>query len=113
MLQAQLNMQQIGGLLDRVALDGPQPCGDFNTWYAGLVTSPLYSGVPAEWSGIYGEYAWSLDHALDTNDHIYGICTGGGGNITNLEYGEARIGIHEALERLGPAIETAEGLLGN
>ena len=105
-------MVQIGGLLDRVALDGPQPCGDFNAWYDGLVRSSLYSGVPDDWSGIYAEYVWSVEHALNTNDHIYGICLGGGGRITNLEYGEARIGIHEALERLNPAIDTAREKLG-
>jgi hypothetical protein len=112
MLQAQSNMVQIGGLLDRVALDGPQDCGDFNAWYAGLVTAPLYDNVPAEWSGIYNEYRGGVEHAINTNDHLYGICIGGGGTITKLEYGEARIGIHEALERLNPAIDQAKQMLG-
>jgi hypothetical protein len=112
MLKAQSDMQQMGGLLDRVALDGPQDCGDFNAWYTGVATAPLYDGVPAEWSGIYNDYVWAIEHAVETNDHLFGICTGGGGKITDLEYGEARIGIHESLERIGPAIETAAAKLG-
>jgi hypothetical protein len=112
MLKAQSDMQQMGGLLDRVALDGPQSCGDFRSWYEGLVLAPPYDGVPAEWSSIYGDYVWAVEHALATNDHLYGICGEGGGMITKLEYGEARIGIHESLERIGPAIETAAGKLG-
>lgn len=111
MLQARSYMEQIGGLLDRVALEGPQSCADYNAWYDGLVRSPLYDGVSADWSGLYSEYVWAVEHAVAKCTWLYEICTGGGGNITTIEYGEARIGIHEALERLGPATDKAREMM--
>ncbi len=112
MIQARSDLEQMGGLLDRVVNDGPQPCEPYIGWYDSLVISPVYDGVPSEWGGVYAEYLWAVEHLLDSSKHISDICAGGGGNLTNLEYGIGRISVNESLGRLYPAIETATAMLG-
>ncbi len=112
MIQARSDLEQMGGLLDRVVNDGPQSCEPYIGWYDSLVTSPVYDGVSPEWGGVYAEYLWAVEHLLDSSKHIADICAGGGGNLTNIEYGIGRISVNESLERLYPAIETATAMLG-
>jgi hypothetical protein len=112
MLQARSNMEQIGGLLDRLYNQGRGECAPYVEWYYNLVQSPVYDGVPADWGGIYGEYVGAVEHAIETQHTIIFICSGQGGGVTELDYGVARVGIGEALNRLYPAITAAETLLG-
>ena len=87
--------------------DDIQPCEPYIDRYDSLVASPVYDGVPTDWGGVYAEYLWAVEHLLDTSSPIMAVCTGGGGRLTNLEYGIGRTGINEALTRLYPAIEMA------
>ncbi len=112
MVQARSDLEQIGGLLDRTVNDGPQPCESYMIWYDSLITSPAYDGVLPEWSGVYSDYVWSVEHLLSSSAHIADICIGGGSSLSNLEYGLGRIGINESLERLYPAVESAAAMLG-
>jgi hypothetical protein len=112
MIQARSDLESMGGLLDRAVREGGQPCDPFIGWYDSLVTSPVYDGVPAEWGGVYADYLWAVEHLLSSSGHIADICAGGGGSLTDLEYGLGRIGINESLDRLYPAVETAAAMLG-
>jgi hypothetical protein len=112
MLQARSDMEQMGGLLDRLYNQGREECAPYVEWYYNLVQSPVYDAVPADWSGIYGEYVGAVEHAIETQHTIIFICSGQGGGVTELDYGVARVGIGEALNRLYPAIAAAETLLG-
>jgi hypothetical protein len=112
MLQARSDLEQMGGLLDQVKHDDVQPCEPYVDRYDSLVASPVYDGVPTDWGGVYAEYLWAVEHLLDTSSSIMAVCTGGGGRLTNLEYGIGRTGISESLARLYPAIEMAAAMLG-
>jgi hypothetical protein len=112
MLQAQSDMVQMGGLLDRLMDGGREECEPYIGWYDSLVASPMYDSVPPEWGGVYGEYVWAVERVLDSSHTVDFICSGEGGVLTNLDYGVARGGIIEALEQLIPAIETAAAMLG-
>ncbi len=112
MVQARSDLEQMGGLLDRVVNDGPQPCDPYIGWYDSLVVSPVYDGVFPEWGGVYAEYLWAVDHLVDKSSPVMAVCLTGGGVLTNLEYGVGRTGVNESLERLYPAIETAAAMLG-
>jgi hypothetical protein len=102
----------MGGLLDRLVDQGRENCESYIGWYDSLVASPVYDSVPPEWDGVYREYLWSVEHTLDTSHTIEFICSGSGGNVTRLDYGIARTGINESLDRLYPAVETAAAMLG-
>ncbi len=112
MLRARSDMEQIGGMLDRLIRQGNESCESYMNWYTELVTSPVYDGVPADWGGPYGDYIWAVEHALEKCDPLTTLCQGEGGAVTGLNYGVARIGINESMARIGPAIDTAAALLG-
>jgi hypothetical protein len=112
MLQARSDMEQMGGLLDRLVNSGSESCEPYIGWYYSLMISPVYDGVSDDWGGIYGEYIWAVEHVLDTSHTIIFICSGQGGGVSQLDYGVARMGIGDALNRLYPAIAAAETLLG-
>lgn len=112
MLNAHTQLTQIGGLLDRATSGQTVTCEEFNGYYRALVGSPTYHSIPADWQNAYNEYNWAVEHGKQTSESIYALCTGGGGKLTGLNYGVARMGINESLERLGPAINMANGLLG-
>jgi hypothetical protein len=112
MLQVRSDLEQMGGLLDRAVNDGPQPCEPYIGWYDSLVASPVYDGVPVDWSIVYAEYLWAVEHLLEKSSPIIAVCESGGGNLTHLEYGVGRTGINESLDRLYPAIGTAAAMLG-
>jgi hypothetical protein len=112
MLDVQSAIQQIGGLLDRLVTGEPGSCAEFNTYYDTVVASPVYDGVPGEWGGPYGAYAWAVERALDSNHTVNFICSGYGGNLSRLDYTVARGGIDDALGQLNPAVETAAAMVG-
>jgi hypothetical protein len=53
-----------------------------------------------------------VENTLVTNDALKSLCDSGGGNVTQHNYGVARQGINTSLERLIPAIDAANALLG-
>ncbi len=112
MLNAHTQLTQIGGLLDRLTSGQTASCEEFNGYYRALVNSPTYHSIPTDWQNAYNEYIWAVEHGIQVSEPIYALCDRGGGKLTPLNYGVARMGINESLERLGPAINTANSLLG-
>ncbi len=112
MLNLRTNLQNLGGLLDRLAQGQGGTCEEFFTHYNSFITTTTYEGIPNEWQGIYNDYLYAADHAVATNESLNSLCTNGGGAITGLNYGVARTGVNESVDRLSPAIEAANGLLG-
>lgn len=112
MLNLRTNLQNLGGLLDRLAQGQGGTCQEFVTHYNSFITITTYDGIPNEWQGIYNDYLYAADHAMATNESLNALCTSGGGTISGLNYGIARTGVNESVDRLSPAIEAANGLLG-
>lgn len=112
MLILRSTLQQIGGLLDRLIRGQAGTCTEFLGYYNTLITIPTYHDIPAEWQGIYIDYLYAADHGMDTNESINSLCQGGGGTLNEFNYGIARIGVNESINRLSPAIEAANALLG-
>lgn len=110
MANARSMLEQMGGLLDRLYAGSRETCGDYQGYYRNLVQSARYDGVPGEWQGIYNEYVFAVENGRSTNQPIFELCERGGGGITALNYGIARTGINDSLNRLIPAIEAANGL---
>ena len=77
-----------------------------------MIRSATYTGVPEDWAGIYNDYIFAVENFLATNESIDALCDDGGGVITSLNYGVARTGINDSLNRLIPAIEAANAKLG-
>ena len=100
-------IEQMGGLLDRLVRGSGETCDEYTGYYRGLVASPRYDGVPAEWQTIYNEYIASVELGSSTNQAIFETCFSGNGVVTELNYGAAREGINNSLNRLIPAIEAA------
>ena len=107
------NLEQMGGLLDRLVRGSRETCEEYTKYYRGLVGSARYDGVPAEWQGVYNEYMFAVQHGSEKNQPIFDLCfENQGGGITELNYGVARTGVNDSLNRLIPAIETANAMLG-
>lgn len=113
MVNAHSQLIQIGGLLDRATGGETVTCEEFERYYRSVVNSPAYESVPADWQNVYTEYTWAVDHGMNTGEPIDSLCANGGGYLTSLNYGVARMGVNESLTRLGPAIDAANALLGN
>lgn len=111
MVHLRSQIEQIGGILDRLVQGEPGQCAEFQTYYRNVVHSPTYHGVPDDWQGLYNEYAFAADHVFNTNFNIHTICNKGGGFLGQHEYGVARMGINQALDRLIPALEAANARL--
>ena len=107
MLTLRSNLQHMGGLLDGAS----GTCADFLAYYGALITIPTYEGIPGEWQGVYNDYLYAADHGITTNEHINILCKDGG-VLSTLNYGIARTGINESIDRLSPAIDAANTLLG-
>jgi hypothetical protein len=77
------------------------------------ILSATNSGVPDDydWTGIYNDTIFAVENFLATNESINTLCDGGGGVISSLNYGVARTGINDSLNRLIPAIEAANAKL--
>lgn len=112
MNNARSMLEQMGGLLDRIYRGSTEACSEYDGYYRGLVASAQYDGVPAEWQSVYNEYIFAVENGSNTNQPIFDLCfESGGGGITDLNYGVAREGINNSLNRLIPAIDTANSLL--
>lgn len=109
---ARSDIEQAGGLLDRLYNGEPGRCAEYQGYYDNIIRSATYSGVPEDWAGIYNDYIFAVEHFLATNSNIDSLCDGGGGNVSELNYGTARIGINDSLNRLIPAIEAANAKIG-
>ena len=105
-------IEQAGGVLDRLYNGEPGRCAEFQGYYDNIIRSATYSGVPDDWAGIYNDYIFAVEHFLSTNSNIDSLCDGGGGIVSELNYGTARIGINDSLNRLIPAIEAANVRIG-
>ena len=112
MNNARFLIEQMGGLLDRLADGSTETCGEYNDYYRRLTESSRYGSIPENWHGVYNEYIFAIENTLTTNDGIYTLCQEGGGQVGHIVYGNSRQGINQSLDRLIPAIETANGLLG-
>ncbi len=108
MLNLRTSLEQLGGMLDR----GGGTCTEFWDYYFDFITITTYDGIPPEWQGIYNEYLYAADHGVATSASINSVCLDGGGMVIPLNYGVARTGINESLNRLIPAIDAANTLLG-
>jgi hypothetical protein len=100
-------IEQAGGLLDRLYNGQGGTCAEFQGYYDDAIRSATYSGVPDDWAGIYNDFIFAVEHFLATNESINSLCDNGGGSISALNYGAARTGINDSLNRLIPAIEAA------
>jgi hypothetical protein len=100
-------IEQAGGLLDRLFNGESQTCQEYQGYYDDVIRSATYSGVPEDWAGIYNDYIFAVENFLATNESIDALCDDGGGAIGELNYGVARSGINDSLNRLIPAIEAA------
>lgn len=105
-------IEQAGGLLDRLYNGQGGTCAEFQGYYDDAIRSATYSGVPDDWAGIYNDYIFAVEHFLATNESINSLCDNGGGGISALNYGAARTGINDSLNRLIPAIEAANAKIG-
>lgn len=105
-------IEQSGGLLDRLYNGESQTCQEYQGYYNDVIRSATYSGVPDDWAGIYNDTIFAVENFLATNESIKALCDGGGGVISSLNYGVARTGINDSLNRLIPAIEAANAKLG-
>jgi hypothetical protein len=107
-----ITIEQIGGLLDRLYNGETQSCAEYLGYFAALANRPTYSGLPVEWQGVYNEYIFAADNIIATNNSVRSLCEEGGGVIGELDYGVARQGIGESLNRINQALQTANALLG-
>ncbi|MBK8904110.1 MAG: hypothetical protein IPM53_23225 [Anaerolineaceae bacterium] len=105
-------IEQAGGLLDRLYNGQGGTCAEYQQYYDDTIRSATYSGVPDDWAGIYNDYIFAVENFLATNESINSLCDGGGGVISALNYGAARTGINDSLNRLIPAIEAANAKIG-
>ncbi|MBK8984905.1 MAG: carbohydrate binding domain-containing protein [Chloroflexi bacterium] len=112
MVHARSMLEQLGGVLDRLYNGTGATCADYKRFYRGVVESPRFDGIPGEWQAIYNDYVFAVENGKDTNYPIYDLCDKGGGTVSWQNYGAARAGINDSLNRLIPALETANLLLG-
>jgi hypothetical protein len=108
MLSLRSSLEQLGGMLDR----GGGSCIEFWDYYHAFHSIPTYDGLPPEWQGIYNDYLYAADHAIAISESLNSLCVNGGGGLSGLNFGIARMGVNESLDRLHPAINAANGLLG-
>ena len=104
-------IEQAGGLLDRLFNGEPGTCIEYQGYYDDVIRSATYTGVPDDWAGIYNDYIFAVENFLATNESIDSLCDSGGGILSSLNYGLARTGINDSLNRLIPAIEAANARL--
>ena len=112
MTSVRWTIEQAGGLLDRLYNGESGSCEEYQGYYDDGIRSATYSGVPDDWAGIYNDYIFAVENFLATNESINALCDGGGGVLSALNYGAARQGINDSLNRLIPALEAANAKLG-
>lgn len=119
MNQARGYLDQMGGMLDRLINGEISTCDEyqeFRNYYYDLMRTATYDGVPGDWQGVYNEYIFAVENGLATNQALSTICDEdkeeGQNRITWLNFTAGRTGVNDSLNRLLPAIETANALLG-
>jgi hypothetical protein len=112
MSQVEWVLNQMGGLLDRLYNGSWESCEEYEGYYRQIMTSPAYHSLPDEWLGVYNEYIFSVEHTTDRNNGVFSLCQNGGGSLNAQAYGDARSSIAESLNRLIPAVQQANALLG-
>ncbi|MFQ5434444.1 MAG: carboxypeptidase regulatory-like domain-containing protein, partial [Anaerolineae bacterium] len=105
-------LDQTGGILDRMANGEAGKCSEYEGYFRQIVSSPTYHSIPGEWQGIYNEYVGAIDLAVSRTEQIFAICQNGGTGVGGNIFGLTRHGINEALNKLIPAINAANALLG-
>ncbi len=105
-------LNQMGGLLDRLYNGSWETCEEYEGYYRQLVGNPTYHSIPDEWHGIYNEYTFAVENTAAFNGGVYSLCEHGGGGLNPHAYGDARSSIANGLDRLIPAIQAANALLG-
>ncbi|MCB9423404.1 MAG: hypothetical protein H6667_26650, partial [Ardenticatenaceae bacterium] len=112
MSQAEWVLNQMGGLLDRLYNGSWESCQEYEGYYRQLATSPTYHSLPDEWNGLYNEYIFAVENATNRNNGVFSLCQNGGGTLTAQSYGDARSSVADSLNRLIPAVQQANALLG-
>ena len=112
MSQAEWVLNQMGGLLDRLYNGSWESCEEYEGYYRQLMTSPTYHSLPDGWHGVYNEYIFAVEHTTGRNNGVFSLCQDGGGTLTAQSYGDARSSIADSLNRLIPAVQQANALLG-
>ena len=104
-------LEQMGGLLDRLNAGSGESCGEYNSYYEGIGALPVFDNVPAAWQGLHQFYIDAALGALESNKDIYLLCNDGGGAPSALNYGIARTGINEALNKINAGIAAANEMV--
>lgn len=112
MVDTRWTIEQMGGLLDRLYNGSIESCDEYRSYTFTLLISPTFEGVPPAWQGVYNDYIFAIANVLNTNNGVTSLCSSGGGFLNDQAYGNARQGINTSLERIGPAIDVANGLVG-
>ncbi len=112
MSQVEWVLNQMGGLLDRLYNGSWETCEEYEGYYRQIMTSPAYHSLPDEWHGVYNEYIFAVEHTTDRNNGVFSLCQNGGGSLNAQAYGDARSSIADSLNRLIPAVQQANALLG-
>lgn len=111
MLTTQFLIEQLGGILDRVASGTPGSCAEFIFYYEFLFGAPRFIYVPAEWAGVYQKYVNSLGMVIDSSRDLYLYCNQGG-TLSDYNFWKARSGLYDGLEELLAGLREAEAMLG-
>lgn len=111
MIQLRYNIEQLGGVLDRLADGTLAICLEYTTYYRTIVESATYTDVSSDWQGIYNEYLYATENVINTNQLIYTNCVTGHTRVSEMDYGFARPAINDSLNHLIPAIEAANALI--
>jgi hypothetical protein len=105
-------LNHMGGLLDRLYNGSWETCQEYEGYYRQVMTSPAYHSLPDEWHGVYNEYIFAIENTTGRNTGVFSLCQDGGGVLTAQAYGDARSSIADSLNRLIPAVQQANALLG-
>lgn len=98
---AQYGIRQMGGLLDRIVRGRPASCDEVYDWIAWEALTPEFNAVPASDLGLVRHYYATIDNYFDAVKDVFYLCSdAGGGSLSDLNYGVARMGVNRAIDRL-------------
>lgn len=110
MVALQTTLEEIGGYYDQIAAGANPDCERFIDLYGDVNAITTYTNIPEDWQGMHDLYVDIADDVLESNEDVYLTCVQGG-ELSPLNRSRARTGINEALERLIPLIQLADGRL--
>lgn len=110
MVDLRTTLEAMGGYFDRIAVGGDADCESYVDLYGEVNAITTYTNVPEDWQGVHELYVDIADDVLESNEDVYLTCVQGG-ELSALNRSRARTGINEALERLIPLIQLADGRL--